>query len=210
MVAVQRRGLMLVMSSPSGAGKTSISRQILDTEPELDLSISVTTREQRPGEVDGTDYHFISDDKFNSMVAQGELLEHAFIYGNNYGTPRAAVEMALAAGQDVLFDIDWQGAQQLREASSDDTVGVYILPPNMTELEARLRRRNRDGDDTIAYRLQQVATDVAHWPEYDYVIINHDFEKAVAAVRSILYAERLKRRRQPGLFDFVKQFRGVN
>lgn len=210
MVAVQRRGLMLVMSSPSGAGKTSISRQILDTEPELDLSISVTTREQRPGEVDGTDYHFISDDKFNSMVAQGELLEHAFIYGNNYGTPRAAVEKALAAGQDVLFDIDWQGAQQLREASSDDTVGVYILPPNMTELEARLRRRNRDGDDTIAYRLQQVATDVAHWPEYDYVIINHDFEKAVAAVRSILYAERLKRRRQPGLFDFVKQFRGVN
>jgi guanylate kinase len=206
-VPPRRRGLMLVMSSPSGAGKTSISRRTLELEPELTLSISVTTRPQRPGEIDGVHYHFIDQARFAAMVANGELLEHATVYGHNYGTPRRAVEEALAQGRDVLFDIDWQGAQQLREAAADDTVGVFILPPSLPELASRLRSRAQDSEETVRFRMAQVASDVTHWAEYDYVIINYDFDRSVESVRAILAAERLRRKRQPGLTEFVKQFR---
>jgi guanylate kinase len=204
---VRRRGLMLVMSSPSGAGKTSISRRVLELEPELTLSISVTTRPRRPGEAEGVHYRFIDHTRFADMAANGQLLEHAEVYGHRYGTPRQAVETALAQGRDVLFDIDWQGAQQLREAAADDTVGVFILPPSLEELERRLRTRAQDAEATVQFRLAQVASDVTHWPEYDYVLINSDFEASVAAVRAILAAERLRRKRQPGLTDFVQRFR---
>jgi guanylate kinase len=204
----RRRGLMLVMSSPSGAGKTSISRAVMGEEPEIRMSISVTTRTRRPAEVDGRDYHFITVERFEAMVETGELLEHATVYGNAYGTPRGPVEAALAEGRDVLFDIDWQGAQQLREAAGDDMVGIFILPPSTGELAARLRTRAQDSEDTVRYRLAQIANDVTHWPEYDYVLINQDLANSVAAVRAILAAERLRRVRQPGLGEFVKQFRG--
>ena len=207
---IHRRGVMLVMSSPSGAGKTSISRAVLATEPDLSLSISVTTRPQRPGEVDGTHYHFLDADAFAAMVQGGDLLEHATVYGHAYGTPRPAVEAALAAGRDVLFDIDWQGAQQLREAAGDDMVGVFILPPSLDELERRLRTRAQDTDETVQFRLAQVASDVTHWAEYDYVLVNRDFEDSVAAVRALLAAERLRRKRQPGLGEFVQQFRNLS
>lgn len=203
----RRRGLMLVMSSPSGAGKTTISRAVLQQESELDLSISVTTRPRRPAEVDGRDYHFITPDRFAAMVEAGELLEHATVYGHSYATPKAPVLAALAAGRDVLFDIDWQGAQQLREAAGEDMVGVFILPPSTAELAGRLRTRAQDSDAEVQFRLTQIANDVTHWPEYDYVLINQDFENSVAAVRSIIAAERLRRVRQPGLTEFVKQFR---
>ena len=206
----RRRGLMLVMSSPSGAGKTSISRRVLELEPELELSISVTTRPQRPGETDGVHYRFIDQARFDRMTAGGELLEHARVYGHSYGTPKAAVERALAGGQDVLFDIDWQGAQQLRAAASEDMVGVFILPPTMPELERRLRRRAQDPDDIVRFRLAQVASDVTHWPEYDYVLVNKEFEASVTAVRAILAAERLRRKRQPAMTEFVEQFRAVS
>ncbi len=205
----RRRGLMLVMSSPSGAGKTSISRRVLELEPELELSVSVTTRPQRPGETDGVHYHFIAQGSFAAMAGGGELLEHATVYGHSYGTPKAAVEAALAAGRDVLFDIDWQGAQQLRAAASEDMVGVFILPPDLPELERRLRGRAQDPEEIVRYRLTQVASDVTHWPEYDYVLVNKSFEASVAAVRAIVAAERLRRARQPGLTDFVQQFRSV-
>ena len=204
----RRRGLMLVMSSPSGAGKTSISRAVMGEEPELRMSVSVTTRAKRPAEVDGRDYHFITAERFAAMVEADQLLEHATVYGNAYGTPRAPVEAALAEGRDVLFDIDWQGAQQLREAAGDDMVGIFILPPSTTELAERLRTRAQDSEDTVRYRLAQIANDVTHWPEYDYVLINQDLANSVAAVRAILAAERLRRVRQPGLGEFVKQFRG--
>ncbi len=204
----RRRGLMLVMSSPSGAGKTSISRAVMREEPELAMSISVTTRTRRPAEIDGRDYRFISAERFAAMVEAGELLEHAVVYGNAYGTPKAPVQAALAEGRDVLFDIDWQGAQQLREAAGDDMVGVFILPPSTAELAARLRTRAQDSEDTVRYRLAQIANDVTHWPEYDYVLINQDLANSVAAVRAILAAERLRRVRQPALGEFVRQFRG--
>ena len=206
---IRRRGVMLVMSSPSGAGKTSISRAVLDAEPELTLSISVTTRPQRPGEVDGTHYHFLDRATFAGMVQHGELLEHATVYGHEYGTPRPAVEAALAAGRDVLFDIDWQGAQQLREGAGDDMVGVFILPPALDELERRLRTRAQDTDETVKFRLAQVASDVTHWAEYDYVLVNRDFDESVRAVRALLAAERLRRKRQPGLGEFVQKFRNL-
>ena len=205
----RRRGLMLVMSSPSGAGKTSISRRVLALEPELELSISVTTRPQRPGETDAVHYHFLTPERFAGMAAGGELLEHATVYGHSYGTPKAAVEAALAAGRDVLFDIDWQGAQQLRVAAREDMVGVFILPPDLPELERRLRGRAQDPEEIVRYRLTQVASDVTHWPGYDYVLVNKRFEASVEAVRAILAAERLRRKRQPGLGEFVQQFRAV-
>lgn len=207
LIAGGRRGLMLVMSSPSGAGKTSISRGLLALEPELVLSVSVTTRPRRPGEVDGVDYHFIGRERFLEMVERGELLEHAEVYGNGYGTPRAAVEAALSSGRDVLFDIDWQGAQQLREVASDDMVGIFILPPTLEDLAARLRSRAQDSDETVAYRLAQVANDVTHYAEYDYVLINRELETSIEAARTILNAERLRRRRQPSLNQFVARFR---
>jgi guanylate kinase len=205
--AIRRRGLMLVLSSPSGAGKTSIAHRLLELEPELQLSISVTTRPKRPSETDGVDYHFIDPATYAAMIAAGDLLEHAAVYGHGYGTPRAAVEQALGAGRDVLFDIDWQGAQQLREVARDDMVAVFILPPSTAELERRLRRRAEDAEAVVCNRLAQVAADVTHWAEYDYVLINDDLDHSVARVRAVLAAERLRRQRQPGLTDFVSQFR---
>jgi guanylate kinase len=203
---IKRRGLMLVLSSPSGAGKTSIARQLLQLEPELSLSISVTTRAKRPSEIDGRDYHFIDRAAYDALIAAGALLEHAEVYGNGYGTPRRAVEDALAAGRDVLFDIDWQGTQQLREARSD-MVSVFILPPSLPELERRLSRRAEDSLTEVRRRLAHVAADVTHFAEYDYVLINSDFEESVARVRQILAAERLRTPRQLGLSEFVNQFR---
>ncbi|WP_243389740.1 guanylate kinase [Arboricoccus pini] len=195
------------MSSPSGAGKTSLSRRLLETEDELSMSVSVTTRPARPGEIDGTHYFFIKEEEFDRMALAGELLEHAHVYGHRYGTPRKAVEQALSQGRDVLFDIDWQGAQQLREAAADDMVGVFILPPDRDELARRLRTRAQDSDAVVAYRMTQVSADVTHWAEYDYVLVNAEFEASLWALRSVLMAERLKRRRQPGLTEFVRRFR---
>jgi guanylate kinase len=202
--AVRRRGLMFVLSSPSGAGKTSISRRLLERHGDLSLSVSVTTRAPRPGEVDGVHYHFIDRPTFDRMAANGDLLEHAEVFGRCYGTPRAPVEAALAAGRDVLFDIDWQGTQQLAENARDDLVAVFILPPSGVELERRLRTRAQDSEDEIARRMSKAAAEMSHWPEYDYVIVNADFETSVAQTDAILMAERLRRRRLIGLGDFVR------
>jgi guanylate kinase len=203
--AIARRGLMLVLSSPSGAGKTTLSRKLLEADPGVELSVSVTTRKQRPGEIDGRDYHFIDAERFETMVKGGELLEWAQVFGHRYGTPRAPVEAALLSGQDVLFDIDWQGTQQLREKADHDLVGVFVLPPSMRDLERRLRRRAQDSDDVIRTRMATAAEEMSHWAEYDYVVINTDIDRAFAEVQTILAAERLKRERQTGLSDFVRQ-----
>jgi guanylate kinase len=205
--AIRRRGLMLVLSSPSGAGKTTIARRLLAVEPELSMSISVTTRPRRPGETEGVDYHFIDRARHRGMIARGELLEHAEVYGYGYGTPRRPVDQALGAGRDVLFDIDWQGTQQLREVAREDMVSVFILPPSIEELEQRLRRRAQDSEAVVQKRLAQVAADVTHFAEYDYVLINSDLEESVGRARAILAAERLRRHRQPGLTEFIGQFR---
>src|ERR1700719_4658084 len=201
---VARRGLMLVLSSPSGAGKTTLSRMLLKADGHIDLSVSVTTRPQRPGEVDGRDYHFIDMVRFESMVKSGNLLEWAEVFGHRYGTPRIPVEKALRAGRDVLFDIDWQGTQQLREKVRDDLVSVFILPPSVTELQRRLKRRAQDAKPVIVSRMAKAAGEMSHWPEYDYVIVNRDKAEAFAEVQAILAAERLKRERQIGLSDFVR------
>jgi len=201
---VARRGLMLVLSSPSGAGKTTLSRRLLDQDRGVTLSISVTTRKMRPGEQDGRDYYFIDRRRFNAMVKNGELLEYAEVFDNGYGTPAKSVKDALAAGRDVLFDIDWQGTQQLREKARGDLVSVFILPPSVPELERRLKSRAQDDYDTILHRMAKAADEMSHWAEYDYVVINHDIEQAYADVKAILAAERLKRERQPGLSDFVR------
>jgi len=201
---VARRGLMLVLSSPSGAGKTTLSRMLLKADGHIDLSVSVTTRPQRPGEVDGRDYHFIDMVRFESMVKSGKLLEWAEVFGHRYGTPRIPVEKALRAGRDVLFDIDWQGTQQLREKARDDLVSVFILPPSATELQRRLERRAQDSRAIIAGRMAKAAGEMSHWPEYDYVIVNRDKRDAFAEVRAILAAERLKRERQIGLSALVR------
>jgi guanylate kinase len=202
--AVARRGLMLVLSSPSGAGKTTLSRKLLETDAGVDLSVSVTTRRQRPGEVDGRDYRFIDKKRFDSLVANNELLEWAEVFGHCYGTPRAPVEKGLGSGSDVLFDIDWQGTQQLREKMPGDLVSVFVLPPSIPELERRLRSRAQDQDDVIHRRMAKAADEMSHWAEYDYVVINRDLDQAFAAVRAILSAERLKRERQTGLSGFVR------
>ena len=206
-IPVARRGLMLVLSSPSGAGKTTLSRRLLERDPAIDLSISVTTRAPRPGEVDGRDYHFIDTAWFDAMIARGELLEWAQVFGNGYGTPRAPVEKALAAGRDVLFDIDWQGTQQLREKGRDDLVSVFVLPPSIPDLEQRLRTRAQDSPEVIRSRMAKAAGEMSHWAEYDYAIINKDIATSNAQLKSILTAERLKRERQIGLSDFVKALR---
>jgi len=201
---VARRGLMLVLSSPSGAGKTTLSRMLLKADRHIELSVSVTTRPQRPGEIDGRDYHFIDIVRFESMVKTGKLLEWAEVFGHRYGTPRIPVEKALRAGRDVLFDIDWQGTQQLREKARDDLVSVFILPPSVKELRRRLERRAQDTRAIIAGRMGKAAGEMSHWPEYDYVIVNRDKREAFAEVRAILAAERLKRERQIGLSAFVR------
>ena len=204
---VQRRGLMFVLSSPSGAGKTSISRELLKRDGNLSLSVSATTRPKRPGETSGGDYFFVEPTEFGLMINRGELLEHAKVFGHHYGTPRAAVEEALDAGRDVLFDIDWQGTQQLVEQAREDLVSAFILPPSTAELERRLHSRAQDSDAVISDRMAQATSEITHWSEYDYVVINHDFEASVAQVRAILQAERLRRTRQVGLSNFVTRLR---
>jgi guanylate kinase len=201
---IARRGLMLVLSSPSGAGKTTLSRRLLAEDDGVTLSVSVTTRKMRPGEVDGRDYHFIDRRRFLAMVKNGELLEYAEVFDNGYGTPTKPVMDALAAGRDVLFDIDWQGTQQLREKARGDLVAVFVLPPSVPELERRLRTRAQDDYDTILHRMAKASDEMSHWAEYDYVVINREVDQAFADVKAILAAERLKRERQPGLSDFVR------
>jgi guanylate kinase len=201
---VSRRGLMLVLSSPSGAGKTTLSRLLLERDSTVELSVSVTTRKPRPGEVNARDYHFVDGARFDAMVARGELLEWAEVFGNRYGTPRAPVTRALAAGRDVLFDIDWQGTQQLRESGRDDLVSVFVLPPSIRDLEARLRARAQDSEDVIRTRMSKAAREMSHWAEYDYVVINRDVFRAYEDICAVLAAERLKRERQTGLPAFVR------
>ncbi len=195
---------MLVLSSPSGAGKTTISRRLLEADASLTLSVSVTTRAKRPDEVDRRDYWFLDAAAFEKMRAAGDLLEHAKVFGNNYGTPRAPVEKALSEGFDVLFDIDWQGAGQLKGKAPKDVVSIFILPPSTAELHARLRRRAQDPDEVVAQRMKKAPDEIGHWNEFDYVVVNRDMQESVSNVRSILTAERLRRQRQVGLPDFVK------
>lgn len=201
---IARRGLMLVLSSPSGAGKTTLSRRLLQEDRDIDLSISVTTRKPRPGEIDGNDYHFIDAANFAAMVTNDDLLEWAEVFGNRYGTPRAPVMNSLKAGRDVLFDIDWQGTQQLREKARDDMASIFVLPPSMAELERRLAMRAQDPPEIIKQRMAKAGDEMSHWAEYDYVIVNEALERAFADVKMILAAERLKRARQPGLSQFVR------
>jgi guanylate kinase len=202
--AVARRGLMLVLSSPSGAGKTTLSRKLLEEDKDVNLSVSVTTRKMRPGEKDGRDYHFIDRRRFDAMVDKDELLEWAEVFDNYYGTPAKPVLESLAAGRDVLFDIDWQGTQQLRDKARSDLVSVFVLPPTIPELERRLHARAQDDYETIHRRMAKAADEMSHWAEYDYVIVNRDIDQAFEEVKAILAAERLKRARQPGLYDFVR------
>ena len=206
-INIARRGLMLVLSSPSGAGKTTIARRLLEMESNLHLSISVTTRQRRPGEVDGRDYHFIDIEAFRLMINREELLEHAKVFDHYYGTPRAAVENHLGQGQDILFDIDWQGTQQLRQRAESDLVSVFILPPDMRELEKRLHTRAQDSAEVVAKRMSKASDEISHWAEYDYVVVNDDMERCLANVHAILRAERLKRHRGQGLVEFVKSLR---
>jgi guanylate kinase len=202
---VQRRGLLLVLSSPSGAGKTSLSRRLLETDGQLRMSVSVTTRPPRPGEIDGRDYHFIDQAEFERRAAAGELIEWARVFDHGYGTPKVPVMTALEAGEDVLFDIDWQGTQQLAARLPSDLVRVFILPPSAAVLETRLKARAQDAPEVVARRMAKAAAEISHWPEYDYVIVNDDFEAALATLQAILAAERVRRERQPGLIGFVQQ-----
>ena len=204
---IQRRGLMLVLSSPSGAGKTTLSRQLLDNDKQIQLSVSATTRARRPGEKDGVDYRFVDTATFSGMIQRGEFLEHARVFDHFYGTPRAPVEAALKVGRDVLFDIDWQGTQQLQEKGRDDLVTVFILPPSTRDLEKRLLTRAQDSKDVVAQRMAKAADEMSHYAEYDYTIINRDIATSLNQLKSILTAERLKRERQIGLSDFVKALR---
>lgn len=204
-VEIHRRGIMFVLSSPSGAGKSTLARSLLASDNNLSMSVSATTRPAREGEVDAVDYHFMSQDEFGLMLNRDAFIEHAKVFDNYYGTPREPVEEALDAGSDVLFDIDWQGAQQLSEAGGDDLVKVFILPPSKQELETRLKKRASDSADVVAGRMAKANDEISHFAEYDYIIVNRDLEEAKAQVRAILDAERLKRSRQTGLSDFVKQ-----
>jgi guanylate kinase len=204
---IQRRGLMLVLSSPSGAGKTTLSRQLLDNDKQIQLSVSCTTRARRPSEKDGVDYRFIDTATFSGMIERGEFLEHARVFDHYYGTPRAPVDAALKSGRDVLFDIDWQGTQQLKEKGRDDLVTVFILPPSTRDLERRLITRAQDSPDVVAKRMAKAADEMSHWAEYDYTIINRDIATSLMELKSILTAERLKRERQVGLSNFVKALR---
>ena len=204
---IARRGIMLVVSSPSGAGKTTLTRNLLEQEENVGLSVSVTTRERRTSEIDGVHYHFISKRRFESMRDSDDLLEYAEVHGNYYGTPREEVERTLTAGRDMLFDIDWQGTQQLKEQGRDDLVTVFILPPSTRDLERRLITRAQDSPEIVAQRMAKAADEMSHWAEYDYAIINRDIATSLMELKSILTAERLKRERQIGLSNFVKALR---
>lgn len=201
---VERRGLMFVLSSPSGAGKTTLSRMLMEKVDGLQMSVSATTRPMRPGEVEGKDYFFVDQKRFDEMARNGDLLEWATVFGKSYGTPRAPVEAALGRGRDVLFDIDWQGTQQLREKAGIDVVSVFILPPSAADLEKRLHTRAQDSEEVIRGRMDRASHEMSHWAEYDYIVINHDVGEAFAEVHSILKAERLKRARRSGLTTFVR------
>src|SRR5437868_7748391 len=204
----RRRGLLIVLSSPSGAGKSTISRLLLETDAEVTMSISATTRPSRPGEVNDVDYHFVDDAEFDRLVEAGEFVEWAPVVGYRYGTPKAPVKDALREGRDILFDIDWQGTQQLQAAMGEDLVTIFILPPSMAELERRLHRRGTDSDEVIADRMARAASEISHWPEYEYVLVNRDMEQCLAQVRSIVAAERLRRTRRIGLVTFVRDLIG--
>ncbi|MEZ5756824.1 MAG: guanylate kinase [Emcibacteraceae bacterium] len=200
---IKRRGLLLVLSSPSGAGKSTLSKLLLEKDDEISLSVSATTRPPRPGEIDGKDYHFVSQEEFDQLIDEDGFLEHATVFDHSYGTPAAAVEQMIRNGKDVMFDIDWQGTQQLHEKVGSDLVRVFILPPSKAELEKRLKTRAQDTDEVVAKRMAKANAEISHWAEYDYVIINDDLEKAEAELFTILRAERMKRVRQSGLASFV-------
>jgi guanylate kinase len=204
---LSRRGLLIVLSSPSGAGKSTISRMLLAADPEVELSVSATTRPQRPGERDDVDYHFVDDAEFDHMVAAGEFVEWAPVFGYRYGTPKAPVKAALKAGRDILFDIDWQGTQQLRDKGRTDLVTVFILPPSTRDLEKRLLTRAQDPKEVVAQRMAKAADEMSHWAEYDYVVVNRDIGTSLTNLKAILTAERLKRERQVGMSVFVKGLR---
>ncbi len=203
--SLARRGVLFVLSSPSGAGKSTIARKLMENDDQLSMSVSATTRPPRPGEVDGKDYHFVDVPTFKDMVGDGEFLEWAHVFGHRYGTPRAPVEASLDAGCDVLFDIDWQGAQQLYQEAGNDVVRVFVLPPSMIELERRLRARNTDSAEVIDARMERAASEIGHWDGYDYVLVNDDVERCYEQVHTILRAERLRRSRQTGLIGFVRR-----
>ncbi len=205
---IARRGFMLVLSSPSGVGKTTIARAVLQIETELELSISTTTRPKRISETEGKDYHFVDENTFSQMVKSKEFLEHAYVYGYHYGTPRASIEKVLTSGVDVLFDIDWQGTQQLKQMAMSDLVSVFLLPPTIKTLEDRLHKRGEDSGEIVRKRMNKAGDEISHWAEYDYIIINYTLQDSIDAVRAILQAERLKRRRQLGLAQFVNSLRG--
>jgi guanylate kinase len=204
---IQRRGLMLVLSSPSGAGKTTLSRQLLENDPHIQLSVSCTTRQKRPSEKDGVDYRFIDTATFRGMIERKQFLEYAEVFGNYYGTPRAPVDAALSSGRDMLFDIDWQGTQQLRDKGRDDLVTVFILPPSTRDLEKRLMTRAQDSKEIVAQRMAKAADEMSHYAEYDYVVVNRDIGTSLNNIKAILTAERLKRERQVGMSGFVKALR---
>ena len=206
--SIHRRGLMLVLSSPSGAGKTTLARGLLMADDHIEMSVSLTTRPPRPGEIDGQDYHFVDAQAFGEMRNRGEMLEHAKVFDHYYATPRQPVDAALSAGRDVLFDIDWQGTQQLQASAGADLVKVFLLPPSAAELEKRLKARAQDSADVVARRMSKASNEISHYPEYDYVIVNEHAEDSLAQLCAILTAERLKRDRQTGLSDFVQTLRG--
>ncbi len=206
-MTMQRKGLLIILSSPSGAGKSTLAKRLMLWDPTLRFSVSATTRAPRPGEEDGREYFFRSRPEFEAMVNAGEMLEHAEVFGNFYGSPKAPVERAMAEGRDTLFDIDWQGGQQVKQAMSSNVVSIFILPPSIAELERRLRSRGQDSDEVIAGRMAKSEAEISHWAEYDYVLINNDLDQAEADLITILKAERMRRDRQPGLSDFV---RGLN
>ena len=201
----QRRGLLIVLSSPSGAGKSTIARMLLEADDEVTISVSATTRPKRPGEIDDVDYHFVDDSEFDRMVESGDFAEWAYVFDHRYGSPKEPIKEALKIGHDILFDIDWQGTQQLRGAFGTDLVRIFVLPPSMQELERRLRSRGTDSEEVIDSRMRRAASEIGHWGEYDYVLINEDMDECLQEVRTIIEAERLRRDRRPYLFDFVRR-----
>jgi guanylate kinase len=206
MVEISRRGFIIVLSSPSGAGKTTLTRKLLESDPSLALSISVTTRARRPNEVDGVHYYFITQAKFDEMVAAGDLLEYATVFGNSYGTPREPVERELAVGRVIVSDLDWQGTQQLGQSTlAADLVSIFILPPSIDELERRLTARNQDSPEVVRHRMDKAIDEMSHWPEYEYALVNSDLPASLASLQAIVAAERAKRKRQTGLVDFVRR-----